>query len=253
MTRGDVVIERAVAEHLDRRARQADARRGARRGRCPTASAVAMDGRPRCVDVVTLPYPGFPDRPAAHGGRAGRGLDGTALITENVFEARFMFVDELVRLGADVRTDGHHAVVRGRERLSSAPVGPPTSGPAPAWCWPGWSPRASPRCRRPTTSTAVTPTSSSSCAAWAREIERDPTGGLGSAGERDRQRAGAGGVLGEDQHVGAIGAGNGSSTGSRRRRAPRAAPRADSRRDSVAISVSRAVLRGRIRTDSSRP
>jgi UDP-N-acetylglucosamine 1-carboxyvinyltransferase len=47
---------------------------------------------------------------------------GTALITENVFEGRFMFVNELVRLGADVRIDGHHAVVRGRERLSSAPV-----------------------------------------------------------------------------------------------------------------------------------
>ena len=44
------------------------------------------------------------------------------MITENIFEARFMFVDELVRLGADVRTDGHHAVVRGREQLSGAPV-----------------------------------------------------------------------------------------------------------------------------------
>ena len=47
---------------------------------------------------------------------------GTALITENVYDGRFMFVNELVRLGADVRVDGHHAVVRGRERLSSAPV-----------------------------------------------------------------------------------------------------------------------------------
>jgi UDP-N-acetylglucosamine 1-carboxyvinyltransferase len=44
------------------------------------------------------------------------------MVTENVFDARFMFVNELTRLGADVRTDGHHAVVRGRERLSAAPV-----------------------------------------------------------------------------------------------------------------------------------
>jgi UDP-N-acetylglucosamine 1-carboxyvinyltransferase len=44
------------------------------------------------------------------------------MVTENVFEARWMFVNELTRLGADVRTDGHHAVVRGRERLSGAPV-----------------------------------------------------------------------------------------------------------------------------------
>ena len=44
------------------------------------------------------------------------------MVTENVFEARWMFVNELARLGADVRTDGHHAVVRGKEQLSGAPV-----------------------------------------------------------------------------------------------------------------------------------
>src|SRR3954452_14215599 len=48
--------------------------------------------------------------------------DGVAFVTENIFEGRFMFIDELVRLGAEVRTDGHHAIVRGRERLSGAPV-----------------------------------------------------------------------------------------------------------------------------------
>jgi UDP-N-acetylglucosamine 1-carboxyvinyltransferase len=48
--------------------------------------------------------------------------EGAAMVTENLFEARFMFVDELARLGADIRTDGHHAVVRGREWLSAAPV-----------------------------------------------------------------------------------------------------------------------------------
>jgi len=43
-------------------------------------------------------------------------------VTENIFDGRFMFVNEMVRLGADIRTDGHHAVVRGKERLSGAPV-----------------------------------------------------------------------------------------------------------------------------------
>ena len=47
---------------------------------------------------------------------------GAAMVTENLFEARFRFVNEMVRLGADVRTDGHHAFVRGKERLSGAPV-----------------------------------------------------------------------------------------------------------------------------------
>ena len=44
------------------------------------------------------------------------------MVTENLFEARFRFVQELARLGADVRTDGHHALVRGRAQLSGAPV-----------------------------------------------------------------------------------------------------------------------------------
>jgi UDP-N-acetylglucosamine 1-carboxyvinyltransferase len=48
--------------------------------------------------------------------------EGTSILTENVFESRFMFVDELNRMGADIRTEGHHAVVRGVQRLSSAPV-----------------------------------------------------------------------------------------------------------------------------------
>ena len=74
------------------------------------------------VDVVTLPYPGFPTDLQPMAVALAAVSSGTALITENVFEGRFMFVNELVRLGADVRIDGHHAVVRGRERLSSAPV-----------------------------------------------------------------------------------------------------------------------------------
>ena len=48
--------------------------------------------------------------------------DGTSMITENVFDGRFMFCDEMARLGADIRTDGHHCVVRGRPQLSAAPV-----------------------------------------------------------------------------------------------------------------------------------
>jgi UDP-N-acetylglucosamine 1-carboxyvinyltransferase len=88
----------------------------------PNAFRVTMDGRPRAVDVSTLPYPGYATDmlPMAVGLAAV--AEGTSLITENIFDGRFMFVNEMARLGADVRIDGHHAVVRGRERLSSAPV-----------------------------------------------------------------------------------------------------------------------------------
>jgi UDP-N-acetylglucosamine 1-carboxyvinyltransferase len=83
---------------------------------------VAMDGRPRAVDFVTLPFPGFPTDLQPMAIALSAVAEGTSMITENVFEARFRFVDEMVRLGADARTDGHHAVVRGVPRLSSAPV-----------------------------------------------------------------------------------------------------------------------------------
>jgi UDP-N-acetylglucosamine 1-carboxyvinyltransferase len=121
MTRGDVVVERGVAAHLSVALdKLTDA--GATVESVPDGFRVAMDDRPRCVDVVTLPYPGFPTDLQPMAVALAAVSTGTALITENVFEGRFMFVNELVRLGADARIDGHHAVVRGRERLSSAPV-----------------------------------------------------------------------------------------------------------------------------------
>jgi UDP-N-acetylglucosamine 1-carboxyvinyltransferase len=81
-----------------------------------------MDGRPRAVDFVTLPYPSFPTDLQPMALALAAVADGHSLITENVFDARFRFVDELIRMGADARIDGHHASVRGRDRLSSAPV-----------------------------------------------------------------------------------------------------------------------------------
>ena len=166
MTRGDVVIERAVADHLTVALdKLTDA--GAVVEVLPDGLRVAMDDRPRCVDVVTLPFPGFPTDLQPMAVALAAVSTGTALITENVFDGRFMFVNELVRLGADIRIDGHHAVVRGRERLSSAPVVATDIRAGAGLVLAGLSPTASPRCRTPTTSTAATPTSSSSCAAWA--------------------------------------------------------------------------------------
>ena len=81
-----------------------------------------MPARPTSVDFVTLPYPGFATDLQPMAIALSAVSEGTSMITENVFEARFRFVEEMIRLGADARTDGHHAVVRGVERLSSAPV-----------------------------------------------------------------------------------------------------------------------------------
>ncbi len=82
----------------------------------------ASDKRPRAFDVVTLPYPGFPTDLQPFALVYDAVARGSAMVTENLFEARFRTVQELARLGADVRVDGHHALVRGRPRLSGAPV-----------------------------------------------------------------------------------------------------------------------------------
>ncbi len=78
--------------------------------------------RPRAVDIATLPYPGFPTDLQPFALTLGAIAEGSGVITENLFEARFRFAHELVRLGADLTIDGHHVLVRGRPGLSGAPV-----------------------------------------------------------------------------------------------------------------------------------
>ncbi|MGH2821138.1 MAG: UDP-N-acetylglucosamine 1-carboxyvinyltransferase, partial [Actinomycetota bacterium] len=83
---------------------------------------IKMSGRPRAIDLVTLPYPGFPTDLQPLMMVLLSQAEGSSILTENVFESRFLFVDELNRMGSHVRVEGHHAVIRGIERLSSAPV-----------------------------------------------------------------------------------------------------------------------------------
>ena len=121
MTQGDITIVGGRADHLEI-VLDTLSSAGATVDIADEGLRVAMSGRPRAFDVVTLPYPGFPTDLQPMVVALNAVAEGTAMVTENVYEARFMFVNELARLGADVRTDGHHAVVRGRERLSAAPV-----------------------------------------------------------------------------------------------------------------------------------
>jgi UDP-N-acetylglucosamine 1-carboxyvinyltransferase len=121
MTRGDVRVRGARADHLEV-ALDKLVMAGARVELETDGFRVVMAERPKAVDVVTLPYPGFPTDLQPMVLAMNAVAEGTAMVTENVFEARWMFVDELVRLGADVRTDGHHALVRGKPFLSGAPV-----------------------------------------------------------------------------------------------------------------------------------
>ena len=121
MTQGDVTIRNANPQHIELLLDKLAAT-GAQVDVVFDGIRVSMDHRPRAVDVVTLPYPGFPTDLQPQMIALNAVAEGAAMVTENLFEARFRFVQELARLGADVRTDGHHALVRGREKLSSAPV-----------------------------------------------------------------------------------------------------------------------------------
>jgi UDP-N-acetylglucosamine 1-carboxyvinyltransferase len=129
MTQGDVTVRGVDPHHLDlvlEKLRLAgahvDRREAVDQPGTDEGFRVVMPGRPTAVDFVTLPYPGFATDLQPMAIALSAISEGTSMITENVFEARFRFVEEMIRLGADARTDGHHAVVRGIERLSSAPV-----------------------------------------------------------------------------------------------------------------------------------
>jgi len=90
----------------------------------PTADGIWAFSRGglKAVDIATLPYPGFATDFMPQAVALLCVARGSGIVTENLFDGRFGFVAELARMGADVRTEGRHAVVRGVERLSGAPV-----------------------------------------------------------------------------------------------------------------------------------
>jgi UDP-N-acetylglucosamine 1-carboxyvinyltransferase len=121
ITRGRVRVTGAEPAHLDAviaKLREA----GARVGVGADWIEVDMSGRPRAVDIRTAPHPGFPTDMQAQFAVLDAVSDGVGTIIETIFENRFMHMLELRRLGADVRIEGHTAVIHGVPRLSGAPV-----------------------------------------------------------------------------------------------------------------------------------
>lgn len=118
---GEIVLEGARVDHLDMVASKL-VDMGMSISATPTGIQAEASTRLRAVDVATLPFPGFATdfMPLAVALLATS--EGTGIVTENIFESRFGFVDELNRMGAEVLTEGRHAVVRGVPRLSGAPV-----------------------------------------------------------------------------------------------------------------------------------
>jgi len=118
---GDVVLRGANARHLDtviEKLREA----GAQIESGEDWIRICSDARPRAVSFRTSEYPAFPTDMQAQFMALNCIADGAAVVTETIFENRFMHVNELVRLGAKIDVDGHTAVVHGVERLSGATV-----------------------------------------------------------------------------------------------------------------------------------
>jgi UDP-N-acetylglucosamine 1-carboxyvinyltransferase len=121
MTQGDITIKGGRAEHLEVPLDKLVAA-GAIITTTSDGFRVRMNKQPIATDVATLPYPGFPTDLQPFIITMNSIAKGDSIVTENVFEGRFMFISELQRLGAQIQIDGHHASVTGKEQLSGAPV-----------------------------------------------------------------------------------------------------------------------------------
>ncbi|MDN5797973.1 MAG: UDP-N-acetylglucosamine 1-carboxyvinyltransferase [Intrasporangium sp.] len=120
-TRGDLEVVGGVVEHL-RAPLAALEQAGCTIETTRRGFRVAALDRPAAFDVATLPYPGFPTDLQPFAMAYNSVAAGSAMVTENLFEARFRIVQELARLGADAQVDGHHVMVHGVPVLSGAPV-----------------------------------------------------------------------------------------------------------------------------------
>ena len=120
-SKGDIVLKNCISEHLD----------------CLTAKILEMgahvkesgdeirvwcDKRPTKANIKTAPYPGFPTDLQAQMGVVLSIADGTSVISENIWESRFQYTDELIKMGAKITAQGKTAFFEGVETLSGAPV-----------------------------------------------------------------------------------------------------------------------------------
>ena len=121
---GEITLEGARADHMDMFIQKLG-EMGMRISPESDGIWAMAPGRLTAVDVSTLPYPGLATDYKPLFVAMLTTAEGVGIVTENIFSGRFRYIDELVRMGADIRTEGHHAVVHGQERLSGAPVRAP--------------------------------------------------------------------------------------------------------------------------------
>jgi UDP-N-acetylglucosamine 1-carboxyvinyltransferase len=124
MTGGDVTIVDARPDHMEMLLRKVG-QMGVVTAMGPEGLRATATGRLTAADVATLPYPGVATDFSPLLVAMLTGAEGVGILTENLFSGRFRYVEELRRMGADIKTEGHHAVVRGLARLTGARVRAP--------------------------------------------------------------------------------------------------------------------------------
>ena len=118
---GELLLKGARSDHMEMLIRKLQ-EMGMSLAAEPSGLRVEVRNRLRAVDISTLPYPGLATDYKPFLVTALCVAEGAGMVTENIFAGRFRYIDELVRMGAEIRAEGRHAVVRGVERLSGAPV-----------------------------------------------------------------------------------------------------------------------------------
>ena len=118
---GDVLLKGARSDHMEMLIRKLE-EMGMSLSAEPLGLRVEVRNRLSAVDISTLPSPGLATDYKPFLVTALCVAEGAGMVTENIFAGRFRYIDELVRMGAEIRAEGRHAVVRGVERLSGAPV-----------------------------------------------------------------------------------------------------------------------------------
>lgn len=121
LTNGEITVRGARADHLDTFLKKLNE---AGVSFCVGEDSVKVigSGRVKCVDITTLPYPGFPTDLQAQMMVLLAVAEGVSVITENIFDRRYMHVQELNRMGADISLEGNRAIIKGVDQLSGAPV-----------------------------------------------------------------------------------------------------------------------------------
>lgn len=118
---GEITLVGARPDHMDMLCNKMG-EMGLRTSNDPDGLWAMAQRQLQAVDVSTLPYPGVATDYKPFLVSMLALSEGVSIVTENLFAGRFKYVDELVRMGADIRTESHHAVIRGKRRLSGAPV-----------------------------------------------------------------------------------------------------------------------------------